>query len=192
LLGKAAVRQSVETYDFTIREVLFGVARAYYDVLRSQAQVVVAQDTLRLTQDELKQAQARFRVGEVTKTDVLRAEVEVARAERALIRNQNDLLLTFTVLARAIGRKKPLRVVEPAQPQYRGGGYEELVEKSYKQRQDVRAQEAAVEVARQRRNQVIARYFPQVSVQWQFPRLDSPSFANRDRFWTMFLNFQVP
>ncbi len=191
-LGKETVRQNVENYGFTIREVLFGVARAYYDVLRSQAQVIVAQETLRLTQDELKQAQARFRVGEVTKTDVLRAEVEVARAERALIRNQNDLQLTLTVLARAIGVKEPLRVVEPTPPQYRGGGYEQLVEKSYKQRQDVQALAAAVEVARQRKNQVLARYFPQVSVQWQFPRLDSPTFANRDRFWTMFLNFQVP
>ncbi len=67
-----------------------------------------------------------------------------------------------------------------------------MLEKSYKQRQDLRAQAAAVEVARQRKNQVIARYFPQVNVQWQFPRLDTPTFANRDRFWTMLLNFQVP
>src|SRR5262245_8469503 len=192
LLGKAAVRQSVETYDFTIREVLFGVARAYYDVLRSQAQVVVAQDTLRLTQDELKQAQARFRVGEVTKTDVLRAEVEVARSQRAVITNQNGLQLTFAVLARAIGITGSLRVVEPTPPLYSGGGYEQLLEKAYKQRQDLQAQAAAVEVARQRKNLVIARYFPQVNVQWQFPRLDSPTFSNRDRFWTMFLNFQVP
>jgi outer membrane protein len=191
-LGKASVRQNAETYGFTIREVLFGVALAYFDVLRSQAQVVVARETLRLTQDQLKQAQARFRVGEVTKTDVLRAEVEVARAERAVITNENTLQLTFTVLARAIGVKEPLRVVEPAPAQYRGGGYEQLVEQSYKQRQDVRAQTAAVEVARQRKNQVVARYFPQVNVQWQFPRLDSPTFANRDRFWTMFLNFQIP
>jgi outer membrane protein TolC len=191
-LGKESVRQNIEQYDFTIREVLFGVARAYYDVLRSQAQLVVAQDTLRLTQDELKQAQARFRVGEVTKTDVLRAEVEVARAERAVITNQNGLQLTLTVLARAIGVRGSVQVVEPTPPQYGGGGYEQLLDKSYKQRQDLRAQAAAVEVARQRKNQVISRYFPQVNVQWQFPRLDSPTFSNRDRFWTMFLNFQIP
>ncbi len=191
-LSKESVRQNSEQYDFTIREVLFGVAKAYYDVLRSQAQLVVAQDTLRLTRDELKQAQARFRVGEVTKTDVLRAEVEVARSERAVITNQNGLQLTLTVLARAIGVTGSLQVVEPTPPQYGGGGYEQLLDKSYKQRQDLRAQAAAVEVARQRKNQVIARYFPQVNVQWQFPRLDTPTFANRDRFWTMLLNFQVP
>lgn len=191
-LGKDAVRQSQQQYDFTTREVLFGVARAYYDVLRSQGQVVVAQDTLRLTQDELRQAQIRFRVGEVTKTDVLRAEVAVARAERVLVENQNNLQLALTVLARAIGVREPLRVVEPTPPSHPGEGYEQLLDKAYKQRQDLRAQEWAVEVARQRKNLVLARYAPQVSAQWQFPRLNPETFANRDEFWTLFLNFQVP
>jgi outer membrane protein len=191
-LGEESVRENARRYGFTIQEVLFGVASAYYDVLRSQAQVGVAQDTLRLSQDELKQAQARFRVGEVTKTDTLRAEVAVARAERQLITDQNGLQLNLAVLARAIGVKEPLQVLEPTPLQYRGGGYEQLLDLAYKQRQDLRAQGAAVEVARQRKNQVIARYFPQVNTQWQFPRLDSPTFANRDKFWVLTLNFQVP
>ncbi|HXG18318.1 MAG TPA: TolC family protein [Methylomirabilota bacterium] len=191
-LGKDSVRQNEQRYGFTIREVLFGVARAYYDVLRAQAQVGVAQDTLKLTQDELKQAQARFRVGEVTKTDVLRAEVEVARAERALITAGNNQELTLTVLARTVGVRGPIKVVEPAPPLSSGERYEQLLDKAYKQRQDLRAQEAAVEVARQRRNLVRARYFPSVGALWQFPKLDSPTFANRDEFWTLTLNFQVP
>lgn len=191
-LGKDSVRQNEQRYGFTIREVLFGVARAYYDVLRAQAQVGVAQDTLKLTQDELKQAQARFRVGEVTKTDVLRAEVEVARAERALVTAGNNQELTLTVLARTVGVRGPIKVVEPAPPLSSGERYEQLLDKAYKQRQDLRAQEAAVEVARQRRNLVRARYFPSVGALWQFPKLDSPTFANRDEFWTLTLNFQVP
>jgi outer membrane protein TolC len=39
---------------------------------------------------------------------------------------------------------------------------------------------------------VLARYAPQVNTQWQYPRLDSPTFANRDKFWVLTLNFQVP
>jgi outer membrane protein len=152
----------------------------------------VARDTLRLTKDELKQAQARFRVGEVTKTDVLRAEVEVARAERALVANENILQLAFATLARAVGVREPLRVAEPTPPVSRGESYEQLVEKAYGLRQDLRAQSSAIEVARERKNQVLARYAPQVNTQWQYPRLDSPTFANRDKFWFLTLNFQVP
>ena len=191
-LGKESAKQSLENYGYTIREVLFGVARAYYDVLRSQEQVRVTEDTLRLSQDELRQAQARFRVGEVTKTDVLRAEVEVARIQRTLVTNQNTLLYSLTVLARVVGVNEPVGVIEPTPPVSLGEPYAQLLEKAYAQRQDLRAQVAAVEVARQRKNQVISRYFPQISTQWQFSRLNEPTFANPDRFWTMFLNFQIP
>jgi outer membrane protein len=191
-LGKDSIRQNTQQYGFTLREVLFGVARAYYEVLRAQAQVGVANETLLLTQDELKQAQARFRVGEVTKTDVLRAEVEVARAERAVIVAENNVQLTATVLARTVGVRGTVRVVEPTPPVFPGERYEQLLDRAYKQRQDLRAQDAAVDVARQRCNLQRARYFPSVGAQWQFPRLDSPTFANRDEFWTLTLNFQVP
>ena len=191
-LGKDSVRQNVQNYGFTISEVLFGVARAYYDVLRAREQVRVTADTLKLTKDDLRQAEARFRVGEVTKTDVLRAEVAVAQAERTLVANQDNLQLTIATLARVVGVREPLRVAEPVPLVSRGEPYEQLLEKAYSQRQDVRAQEAAVEVARDRKNQVLARYAPQVNTQWQYPRLDSPTFANRDKFWVLTLNFQVP
>jgi outer membrane protein len=191
-LGKETVHQSKQRYEFTLREVLFGVARAYYDALRSREQVRVARDTLKLTKDELRQARARFRVGEVTKTDVLRAEVEVARAERALIANRNTLQLAFATLARVVGVHEPLRVAEPTPPVSRGESYAHLVEKAYGQRLDLRAQTSAIAASRERKNQVLARYAPQVNTQWQYPRLDSPTFANRDKFWVLTLNFQVP
>jgi outer membrane protein len=191
-LGKETVQQNKQRYEFTVREVLFGVARTYYDALRSREQVRVARDTLTLTTDELRQAQARFRVGEVTKTDVLRAEVEVARAERALIANRNALQLAFATLARVVGIHEPLRVAEPTPPVSRGDPYEQLVEKAYSQRQDLRAQTSAIAASRERKNQVLARYAPQINTQWQYPRLDSPTFANRDKFWVLTLNFQVP
>jgi outer membrane protein len=191
-LGQHAVRENAQRYGFTIREVLFGVAKAYYDVLRSQQQVIVAQDALRLAEDELRQAQARFRVGAVTKTDVLRADVAVARAQRALLTNQNRLQLALTILARVVGVRTAVGVVEPSPLQYFGGSYEQLLDRAYKQRQDLRAVEAAVEVARQRRHQIVTRYFPQLSTQWQYPRLDPETFSNRDEFWTLIVNFQVP
>lgn len=191
-LGKDAIRQNEQRHGYTVREVLFGVARAYYDVLRTQALVGVSEDTLKLTQDELKQAQVRFRVGEVTKTDVLRAEVESARAQRALITAKNNHQLTLAVLSRTVGVSGVSGVVEPTPPVSSGERYEQLLAKAYKQRQDLRAQEAAVEVARQRSNLVRARYFPSVGAVWQFPKLDTPTFANRDEFWTLTLNFQIP
>jgi outer membrane protein len=191
-LGKETVRQNTHGYEFTIQEILFGVARAYYDVLRAREQIEVAQDTLRLAQDELRQAQVRYRVGEVIKTDVLRAEVAVERAKRQLIDNQNSLRLALSVLARTIGVREPIGAVEPAPPTFSGESYEQLLDKADKQRQDLRARVAAVEVARQRRNLVRARYAPSVSALWQFPKLTPETFANRNDFWVLTLTFQWP
>ena len=189
-LGKEAVREGEERYEFTVRGVLFGVAQAYYEVLRFEAQVKVAQDTLSLSQEELKRAQARFRVGEVTKTDVLRAEVAVERAERALVVDQNRLKLSRTVLARTVGLSEIVGVMEPSPSQSAGSDFAQLLDQAYAQRQDLRAQNLAVQVAQERKNLVLTRYLPQVNAQFSYPRLDPETFANRDEFWTLFVNLR--
>ena len=189
-LGKEAVREEEERYEFTIRGVLFGVAQAYYEVLRFEAQVKVTQDALNLAQEELKRARVRFRVGEVTKTDVLRAEVAVERAGRALVVDRNRLKLARAVLARTVGLSEVVGVQEPSPPQQTGSDYTSLLDQAYAQRQDLRAQNLAVGVARERKNLVLTRYFPQVNAQFSYPRLDPETFANRDEFWTLFVNLR--
>ncbi len=191
-LGKDLVQQNTEQYDFTVREVLFGVARAYYNALRVQAQIAVAQETLQSNKEELQHAQARLRVGEVTETDVLRAEVEVAQAEQNLVTIQNDRRLTATVLERAIGAPGSVQVIDPTPPQPPTDDYNQLLARAYQQRQDFRAQEFTVDVARQRKNLVLARYAPQIDTQWRYDRRDVTTFAEKDNFWTLFLNFRVP
>ena len=191
-LGKDAVREEEERYEFTIRGVLFGVAQAYYEVLRFEAQVKVAQDTLNLAQEELQRAHVRFRVGEVTKTDILRAEVAVERAGRALVVDRNRLKLARTVLVRTVGLSETVGVLEPTPPQAVGSDYVSLLDQAYAHRQDLRAQNLAVRVAHERKNLVLTRYFPQVDAQFSYPRLDPETFANRDEFWTLFVNLRWP
>ena len=191
-LGKDAVREEEERYEFTVRGVLFGVAQAYYEVLRFEAQVKVAQDTLKLAQEELKRAHVRFRVGEVTKTDILRAEVAVERASRALVVDRNRLKLARTVLARTVGLSETVGVLEPTPPQAVESDYTGLLDRAYAQRQDLSAQNLAVRVARERKNLVLTRYFPQVDAQFSYPRLDPETFADRDEFWTLFVNLRWP
>ncbi len=191
-LGKDAVREEEERYEFTIRGVLFGVAQAYYEVLRFEAQVKVAQDTLNLAQEELQRAHVRFRVGEVTKTDILRAEVAVERAGRALVVDRNRLKLARTVLARTVGLSETVGVLEPTPPQAVGSDYVSLLDQAYAHRQDLRAQNLAVRVAHERKNLVLTRYLPQVDAQFSYPRLDPETFANRDEFWTLFVNLRWP
>ena len=129
-----------------------------------------------------------------------KAESEALRAEAskllalAQLRLKEDPTeaLAFATLARVVGVPEPLRVAEPTPPISRGEPYEQLVAQAYGQRHDLRAQASAIEVSRERKHQVLARYAPQINAQWQYPRLDTPTFANRDEFWVLTLNFQVP
>ena len=95
-------------------------------------------------------------------------------------------------MARAIGVSEPLGVTQPESVAYSPVPYDRLLDQAYSQRQDFRAQEIGVEIATQRKNLVIARYAPRVNARWDFPRLDAETFAERDQFWTLFLNFEVP
>lgn len=189
-LGQTAVREGEQRYAHTVRSVLFGVARAYYEVLRLEAQVKVVRDTLALSRAELARARTRFRVGEVTKTDVLRAEVSVARAERTRVVDVNRLRLAHATLARAVGVAEPVGVREPSPATPRDEEFPALLARALDGRQDLRARKLAVGLARERRNLVLTRYLPQVNAEFSYPRLDPETFANRDEFWTLLVNLR--
>jgi cobalt-zinc-cadmium efflux system outer membrane protein len=55
------------------------VAMAFYDLYATDQSLVVARETLRLLQDVRASTDAMYRVGEGRQTDVLRAQVEIAR-----------------------------------------------------------------------------------------------------------------
>jgi outer membrane protein, heavy metal efflux system len=64
-------------------------------------------------EDFLKETQARFRAGTVAKLDVIKAKVELAQAETALIANERAIATAQAALDRQLGRP-PGAPVEPA------------------------------------------------------------------------------
>ena len=73
--GKLAAIAARLQHQYTIRQTLFGVAGAYYQVLTQQGVVAVDQKTVDLAAQQLDVAQKRLNVGEVTPTDALNARV---------------------------------------------------------------------------------------------------------------------
>src|SRR5207302_8464209 len=92
-LGRLSAQSARLEHQFTIRETLFGVARAYYEVLKQQRLVAVNRETLELGTRQLDLSQKRADVGEVTRADVLRARVTVETARRTLVESENTLAL---------------------------------------------------------------------------------------------------
>jgi outer membrane protein len=92
-------------YDlYAVREeYLFRVSSAYYDVLRAQKAVEIARANAERLTRHRDAAAIRLKVGEVTKTALLRAEAELSGAQSELMRAENGLKLTRAILARLVG-----------------------------------------------------------------------------------------
>ncbi len=86
------------------QEVLLDSVEAYAGVIRARDVLGYAQDNLARLQRYLQGTQERFRVAELTRTDVSQAQSRVAGAEADLARGESDLDAAIAEFERAIGR----------------------------------------------------------------------------------------
>ncbi|MGH7060132.1 MAG: TolC family protein, partial [Stellaceae bacterium] len=94
----AQTRQATETVESTRAQTLAvetsvfqSVAQAYLDVVRDQALVEVNRNNEQVLKKQLEATQDRFRVGEVTRTDVAQAESSLAQATAQLTAAEGQL-----------------------------------------------------------------------------------------------------
>ncbi len=104
----AAVEQSV----------LLDVVRAYTRVVHDRAVVDLNRSNKRVIERRLEATRDRFRVGELTRTDVAQAEsrlsaaaAQLARADRSLVQARSAFLRTVGVAPGGLGEVEPLAVL---------------------------------------------------------------------------------
>jgi outer membrane protein len=89
---------------FSVKEAyMLLVTNAYYDVLKAGGFVEIAQANIVRLIKYRDAAAIRLRIGEVTKTAVLRAEAELSGAQSDLIKAENLFSSTKAVLQRIVG-----------------------------------------------------------------------------------------
>ncbi len=118
--------KSAESNVFGTRETLRNVeqsvlqsgAQSYMDVLRDTAILDLRNSNIKVLEEQLRQTQDRFKVGEVTRTDVAQAEASVAGARADYFAAQSQLQNSIASFRQVIG-EQPTRL-EPARPLDRG------------------------------------------------------------------------
>jgi outer membrane protein len=115
----AQTRQAVNTVQSTRAQTLAvetsvfqAVAQAYLDVVRDQALVEVNRNNVEVLRKQLEATQDRFRVGEVTRTDVAQAESSLAQAIGTLTSAEGTLRESQAEYVRAVGHA-PGRLLLP-------------------------------------------------------------------------------
>lgn len=96
----------------TEQQVLLDTATAYVNVIRDQQVVRLNQNNVTVLQRQLQATNDRFRVGEITRTDVAQAESRLAGARADLAVAQGTLQTSSAMFARLVGAP-PGRLSEP-------------------------------------------------------------------------------
>lgn len=114
-LGISRQNVTKSRHDLTaVREdyLLRYVAVAYYNCLMAQKNLDIADANLQRLQKHRDAAEKRLKIGEVTKTALLRAEGELSGAKSESLQAQNSLELALAVLASNAGIRVPFTLRE--------------------------------------------------------------------------------
>ncbi len=133
----------------TKEDVILSVSYAYFGMLKIQKEKEIKEADLKRAEERSRVASARFKVGELTKAAVLRADAETAGIQADLSRVNKELRIAEDRLARLIGLKSGFGITEPPQKHIPEGSIDDFIRIALDNRNDFLKNDAEVKVARE-------------------------------------------
>lgn len=181
----AQTRQAINTVESTRAQTLAvettvfqAVAMAYLDVVRDQALLEVDRNNVNVLREQLEATQDRFRVGEVTRTDVAQAESSLAQAQGQLVAQEGTLEISRAEYVRAVGRP-PGRLILPRERPVLPATLEESQSLAANNNFSVISAQFAELAARDNIDVVRGQLLPQVSVVGTLSRAGDPTVTQK-------------
>ena len=150
--GKADYQATQHLLQRVWSEVAFEVTQAYNHLLLSTQRIGVAREVLTLTRGLFDQVQLRYNAGEVLRNELLRAQIESAKAENAVLEADKQIILDTANLNILLGREAQQSLVLIDQFTYQPYDIDpdQLLTQALQQRPDLKAREAAIRAQRNR------------------------------------------
>lgn len=145
--AKILIEKSREGLEGARENIIKATAGAYFGVLKAGKDVEIKRAALKRAAERKNVAQARFKVGEVTRSAVLRAEADEAGAEAELTRSESGLIDAKNRLKRVLGADRDISVLEPEPQSPVTESVDSLVLKALASRSDYRQSESDEKVA---------------------------------------------
>ena len=188
-LGISKQNATKSQYDLTaIREdyLLRFVASAYYNVLMAKKVLEIADSNLERLSKYREAAEKRLRIGEVTKTALLRAEGELSGAKSDRLQAQNGLELAMAVLARNVGIKDDFTLPEGAAAEGDVPAMNVFREQAFAMRADLKSMEVQKQIAADQTKYAEGAFWPTVSASAGYAAADQyppTSSLNRESIY---------
>jgi len=103
--AKAAVRAGRQNLLAIEQKVLLSAAVAYLNVVRDRQILALRQRNIAVLREQLKATEARFKVGEITRTDVSQSRAAVAKARADAAQARAQLAASRAAYEQAVGHK---------------------------------------------------------------------------------------
>jgi outer membrane protein len=187
-------KNRLDTYAMK-EDYLLAVAFAYYNVLKGGKNLDISEANVERLSTYRTAADKRFRVGEVTRTVLLRAEAELSGALSDRMTAKNNLELATAHLKRTVGLKDAvrLRAEPPANPDILP--VETYVTTALTERSELKSLEIQKKLAAQQVRYAGGAYWPSLSVSGVYSGLDqSPAASTISResiYAGVALNFPI-
>jgi len=197
-----ALKMSEENFEknrldtYTVKEdYLLAVAFAYYHVFKAEKNLDIAEANVERLTTYRSAADKRLRIGEVTRTVLLRAEAELSGALSDRMTAKNNLELAMANLKRIVGLRDAVRLKAepPASPDI--PPVETYVTTALTERSDLKSLEIQKKMAARQVRYASGAHWPSLSVSGVYSGLDqSPaaSTINRESIYAgVALNFPI-
>lgn len=142
----------------------FSVERSFFDALRAEELMTVAKARIERAQEGLGFAEKRLSVGSATRSDVLRAQLELNTARESLLQLENQRLTAGLSLGRLVGVDGPVDPAPsgPLEPTPLKSSREEIVSSLVAQAPSVKTAEATVLASEAGIGTARSAYYPTV------------------------------
>ncbi len=174
-------------------EYLFNVSVSYYDVLRAGKAVEIARANVDRLKKHRDAAETRLRIGEVTKTALLRAEAELSGAQSEMVKAENNLNLAKAILARIVGINGEYALKETILEKIETLQLSSLKEEAFAERAEIKSSNIHRKIAEEQVKYAKGAYWPTLSVEGVYSRNDedpsSPFFNKENVYGVLKLNF---
>jgi len=167
-------------------EYLLNVAYAYYDVLKAGKALDIAESNLERLKKYRNAAQKRLRVGEITKTVLLRADGELSGAQSDYVKAKNTLELARAVLARIVGIKQDFNLKEASPSDIKIPSLSSFQENALSGRADLKSLEIQKKIAEEQVQFTRGAYWPNLALSGVYTAADqtpTPQTLNKESIY---------